>query len=86
MLCDKEFEEKKKLRYYKDVINSNLEDQHDIYVLTSVKKKLSIAKIRINSQEVHGETIHWSIPKMLWDEIVCHLCDTNKVEDEKNFL
>ena len=27
MWCDKELEEKIKLRYYKDVINPNLEDQ-----------------------------------------------------------
>jgi hypothetical protein len=28
MWCGKELEEKRKLRYYKDVINSNLEDQN----------------------------------------------------------
>jgi hypothetical protein len=39
MWCDKELEEKRKLRYYKDVINPNLEDQNYLYVLTSVKKK-----------------------------------------------
>ena len=39
MWCDKELEEKIKLRYYKDVINPNLEDQNYLYVLTSVKKK-----------------------------------------------
>jgi hypothetical protein len=39
MWCDKELEEKRKLRYYKDVINPNLEDQENI----------SIAKIRTNS-------------------------------------
>jgi hypothetical protein len=52
----KALEKKRKLRYYKNVINSNVEDQNDIYVLTSVKKKISIPKIRINSQMVkcHG--------------------------------
>jgi hypothetical protein len=39
MWCDKELEEKKKLRYYKDVINNNLEDKNYLSVLTSVKKK-----------------------------------------------
>jgi hypothetical protein len=39
MWCDKELEEKIKLRYYKDVINPNLEDQSCLFVLTSVKKK-----------------------------------------------
>ena len=33
MWCDKELEEKRKLRHYKDVINPN------ISILTSVKKK-----------------------------------------------
>ena len=44
-----------KLRYYKDVVNHNLEDQNYLYVLTSVKKKISIAKIRTNSHELHSE-------------------------------
>ena len=86
MWCDKELEEKRKLRYYKDVINPNLEDQNYLYVFTSVKKKISIAKIRTNSHELHNETGCWSIPKMPWDERVCHLCDTKKVEDENHFL
>jgi hypothetical protein len=86
MRCDKELEEKRKLRYYKDVINPNLEDQNYLSVLPSVKKKINIAKVRTNSHELHSETGHWSIPKTPWDERVCHLCDTKKVEDEKHFL
>jgi hypothetical protein len=39
MWCDKELEEKRKLRYYKDVINPNLEDQNYLFVFPSVKKK-----------------------------------------------
>jgi hypothetical protein len=45
------------------VINPNLEDQKYLFVLTSVKKKINIAKIRTNSHELHSETGHWSIPK-----------------------
>ena len=86
MWCDKELEEKIKLRYYEDVINPNLEDQNYLFVLQSVKKKINIAKIRTNSHKLHSETRHWSILKMPWDERVCHLCDTKKVEDEKHFL
>jgi hypothetical protein len=56
MWCDKELEEKRKLRYYKDVINPNLEDQNYLSVFPSVKKKISIAKIRTNSLELHSET------------------------------
>ena len=33
MRCDKELEEKIKLRYYEDVINPNLEDQNYLSVL-----------------------------------------------------
>ena len=86
MWCAKELEEKRKLRYYKYVINPNVEDQNYLSVLPSVKKKISISKIRINSHELHSETGCWSIPKMPWDERVCHLCYTKKVEDEKHFL
>jgi hypothetical protein len=53
MQCDKE--EKRKLRYYKDVINPNLEDQNYLSILPSVKKKISIAKIRTNAHELHSE-------------------------------
>ena len=52
MWCDKELEEKTKLRYYKDVINPNVEDQNYLFVLSIVKKKISIAKIRTNSHEL----------------------------------
>jgi hypothetical protein len=63
MWCDKELEEKRKLRYYKEVINANMEDQNFLFVLTSIKKKISIAKIRTNSHELHSETERCSIPK-----------------------
>jgi hypothetical protein len=86
MWCDKELEEKRELRYYKDVINHNLEDQNYLSVLPSVRKKISISKIKTNSHELHSETGRWSIPKTSCDERLCHLCDTEKVEDKKHFL
>jgi hypothetical protein len=63
MWCDKELEDKRKLRYYKEVVNPNLEDQKYLSVLRSEKKKINIAKIRTNSHELHSETGHWTIPK-----------------------
>jgi hypothetical protein len=51
-----ELEKKIQLRYYKDVINHNIEDQNYQSVLPSLKKKISIAKIRTNSHELHSET------------------------------
>jgi len=72
-------QDKRNLIYNKEVINHNLEDQKYIFIIISVKKKINITKI-------HSETRHPIIPKMLWDERICHLCDTKKVEDEKHFL
>jgi hypothetical protein len=86
MWHDKELERKRKLIYYKEVINPNLEDQKYFFVLTSVKNRINIVKIKINSHDLHSETQHWSILKTSWDERVCHLCDTKRVEYEKNFL
>ena len=37
--CEKDLEAKRKLRYYKEVINPSLEDQKYLSVLTSSKKK-----------------------------------------------
>jgi hypothetical protein len=86
MWCDKKLEDKRKLRYYKEVVNSNLEDQKYLSVLISAKKKISIAKIRTNSHKLLSEIGRWTIPKTPWDERIWHLCDTKRVEDEKHFL
>ena len=66
MWCEKELEVKRKLRYYKEVINNNLEDQNYLYLLTSSKKKINIAKIRTNSHELHSEIGRWEITKTSW--------------------
>jgi hypothetical protein len=73
------------MRYYKKGINSNLEDQKYLCVLTSLKKKISIDKIRINSHKLHSEIEHWTILIKQWDETICHLSDTKRDEDEKHF-
>ena len=39
---EKDFEVKRKLRCYKEVINPNLEDQTYLSILTSLKKKTNI--------------------------------------------
>ena len=77
---------KRKLRYYKAIINLNLEDQKYLSVVTSSWKKIIIVKIRINSHEIHSKTGHWSLPKTPWVERVCHLCDFMSVEDENHSL
>ena len=68
MWCEKDLEDKRKLRYYKEVINLTLKDQKYLSVLTSSKKKINIAKIRTNSHELHSEIGHWEIPKTSWVE------------------
>jgi hypothetical protein len=55
MWCDKELKKKRKLRYYKDVIYPNLEDQNYLSILSSVKKKISIAKKKKFSPARHSE-------------------------------
>ena len=86
MWSQKDLEAKRKLRYYKDVINPTLEDQKYLYVLTSSQKKNNIAKIRKNSHELHSETRSWAVPKTPWVERVYHLCENMNVEVENNFL
>ena len=86
MLCEKYLEDKIKLRYYKDVINTTLEDQKYLFVLTNSKKKINITKIRTNSHELHSETSRWEVPKTPWVERICHLCENINIEDEKHFL
>jgi hypothetical protein len=73
---DKELVDKRKLRYHKEVVSPNLEDENYLSVFISAKKKINIAKIRTNSHELHNETGHWKTPKTLRDERICHLCDT----------
>ena len=61
--CEKYLEAKRKLRYYKEVTNPTLQDQKYLYVLTNSKKKTNIAKIRMNSHELHSEIGRWAVPK-----------------------
>ena len=86
MWCEKDLAPKGKLRYYKEVINPILEDQKYLSLLTSSKKKINIAKIRMNSNELHSEMGCWVVPKTTWMERICHLCENMNIEDENHFL
>ena len=86
MWCDKYLEAKRKLRYYKEVIDPTLQDQKYLYVLTSSKKKTNMSKIRTNSHQLHSETSLWTVPKTPWVERICHLCENRNIEDENHFL
>ena len=86
MWCEKDLAAKRKLRYYKEVINPTLEDQKYLSILTISKNKINIAKIRKNSHELHSEIGRWTVLKTLWMERICHLCENMNIEDENHFL
>ena len=86
MWCENDLEVKRKLRYYKEVINPNLEDQKYLSVLASTKKTINIAKIRTNSHELHSEIGHWEILKIPLVERIFHLYENMSIEDESHFL
>ena len=86
MWCEKDLEAKRKLTYYKEVINPTLEDQKYLFVLNSSKKKINISKIRMNSHELHSEIGHWTVPKTPWLERIFHLYKNRNIEDENHFL
>jgi hypothetical protein len=54
---------KRELKYYKEVINHNLENQKYSFVLVILKKKTNIVKIKTNSREHHSEIGCSTIPK-----------------------
>jgi hypothetical protein len=45
MWCGKDLDDKRKLRYYKEVVKPNIEDQKYISVMNNANKKINIAKI-----------------------------------------
>ena len=49
---DQDLEGKRKLRYYKEVINPTLDNQNYLSMLSINKKKMNIVKIRTNSHEL----------------------------------
>jgi hypothetical protein len=46
-MVHKELDDKIKLRYYKEVVNPNLEDQNYLSVLTSIKKRINLLKLEL---------------------------------------
>jgi hypothetical protein len=67
-------------------MNPNQENHKYLFVLTSIKNKTNILKIRTMSHMLHNETRLCRILKPSHVETISHLSDTNRVEDEKNFL
>ena len=82
---EKDLEVKRKLRYYKEVINPNLEDQNHLSILTMLKKKPNIDKIRTNSHQLHSEIGHWTITKTPWEDRIHYIFETKIIENECHF-
>ena len=82
----KELENKRNLRYCKEVINHTPKDQKYIFGIATIKDKINILKIRTNSHKLQSETRCWTIPKMSWHERIFNLCDNRKVENKKHVL
>jgi len=82
----KELEGKRKLRHYKKVINTTLENHNYLSMLTNTKKKMNISRIKTNFHELQSDTGQWSTPKTPWDDKIYHISDTKKVEDKNHFL
>jgi hypothetical protein len=86
LLLHEKLKHKIKLIYNKKVVNPNFENNKYLFVLTRIKKRINISKIRTSSHEVHSANGCWQIPKTPWKEGICHICDTKRVEDEKLIL
>ena len=59
----KKIEDKRKLRYYKEVINPTVDNQNYLSMLTSTKSKMNIARIRNKSRELQSDSKRSSTPK-----------------------
>lgn len=60
------------------MINHNLENKKYIFVLTSLKEKINIVKLKSNFNKIYSEIGHWTIPKMLGVKTIFYLYDTIK--------
>jgi hypothetical protein len=67
--------------YYKDVNNPTLEDKKYLSIISSFKKKINISKPRTNSHELLSKIRVWTRPKTPWDERICKVCNSNKIEN-----
>ena len=59
----KKMEDKRKLRYYKEVINPIVDNQNYLSMLTTIKSKMNISRIRNKSRELQSDSKRSSTPK-----------------------
>lgn len=60
----KKLEDKRKIRYYKEVINPIVDNHNYLFMLTSTKSKINITRIRTKSHEIQSNTKRSSTPKI----------------------
>jgi hypothetical protein len=61
----KEIDNDKKLNYYEEIINFNLEEQNYLFIVVSSKRKINIVKMKTNSHELHFKIGFWTRSKTL---------------------
>lgn len=83
---DDNIKDKRKLSYYKNIINPKLEHPSYPHKIINFKKKLVVAKLRTNSHELHSEIVRCTIPKTPRDKRICKFCNLNAIKDETHFL
>jgi hypothetical protein len=83
---EKELGRKKK--YYIEKFNPTHNHQQKAYIWANIswRSKILIAQLRTNSHQLRCETRHWKRPKEMWEERVCILCSSRKVETKKHFI
>jgi len=59
----KKLEDKRKLRYYKEVINRIVDNHNYLSMLASTKSKMNMTRIRTKSRELQSDTKRSSTPK-----------------------
>jgi hypothetical protein len=75
-------------KYYIEEFNPTHNHQQKAYIGVNIswRSKILIAQLRTNSHQLRCETGCWKRPKEMWEERVCILCSSGKVETEKHFI
>jgi hypothetical protein len=78
----------RKNKYYIEEFNPTHNHQQKAYIGANIswRSKILIAQLRTNSHQLRCETGCWKRPKEKWEERVCILCSSGKVETEKHFI
>jgi hypothetical protein len=78
----------RKKEYYIEEFNPTYNHHQKVCIGANIswRSKMLISQLRTNSHQLRCETGRWKIPKKAWEERVCVLCTSGKVEIEKHFI